>query len=226
MRPPRPPRPGRHAPAEPAAAARVVRRGGALRGPGRQRARRRRTLARLGFAAIGPEHSTGQTEQRVIDVRTGAERRVPVVYDVWWDRGRNLFRAIARVDGRVQSDVSGRPCQTAIGFGRKCLPPKPFDLRHEGYAWLIDRSVARVVGRGVFRGRDVIWVQRLARVRTGSAGRGSPRSPSTPARIGPSGLAPSSAARSTTSRSTGSSGLFQPRRCRSSCRTPRCPAWN
>jgi hypothetical protein len=109
-------------------------------------------------------HSTGQTEQRVIDVRTGAERRVPVVFDVWWDRGRNLFRAIARVDGRVQSDVSGRPCQTAIGFGRKCLPPKPFDLRHEGYAWPVDRSVARVVGRGVFRGRDVIWVQRLARV--------------------------------------------------------------
>jgi hypothetical protein len=52
-------------------------------------------------------HSTGQTEQRVIDVRAGAERRVPVVFDVWWDRGRNLFRAIARVDGRVQSDVSG-----------------------------------------------------------------------------------------------------------------------
>jgi hypothetical protein len=108
--------------------------------------------------------STGQTEQRVIDVRTGAQRGAPVVFDVWWDRGRNLFRAIARVDGRVQSDVSGRPCQTAIGFGRKCLPPKPFDLRHEGYAWPVDRSVARVVGRGVFRGRDVIWVQRLEKV--------------------------------------------------------------
>ncbi len=95
-------------------------------------------------------HSTGQTAQRVIDVRTGAQREAPVVFDVWWDRGRDLFRAIARVDGRVQSDVSGRPCQTAIGFGRKCLPPKPFDLRHEGYAWPIDRSVARVVGEESF----------------------------------------------------------------------------
>jgi tetrahydromethanopterin S-methyltransferase subunit F len=109
-------------------------------------------------------HSTGQTAQRVIDVSTGAQRGAPVVFDVWWDRGRDLFRAIARVDGRVQSDVSGRPCQAAIGFGRTCLPPKPFDLRHEGYAWPVDRSVARVVGKGVFRGHDVIWVQRLARV--------------------------------------------------------------
>jgi hypothetical protein len=119
-------------------------------------------------------HSTGQTEQRVIDVRTGAQRGAPVVFDVWWDRGRNLFRAIARVDGRVQSDVSGRPCQTAIGFGRKCLPPKPFDLRHEGYAWPVDRSVARVVGKGVFRGHDVIWVHRLARVPNGLGGTREP----------------------------------------------------
>jgi hypothetical protein len=119
-------------------------------------------------------HSTGQTAQRVIDVSTGAQRGAPVVFDVWWDRGRDLFRAIARVDGRVQSDVSGRPCQAAIGFGRKCLPPKPFDLRHEGYAWPVDRSVARVVGKGVFRGHDVIWVQRLARVPNGFGGTREP----------------------------------------------------
>jgi hypothetical protein len=108
-------------------------------------------------------YATGPYAQRVIDVTTGTERRVPVVFDVWWDRGRNLFRAIARVDGRVQSDTSGRPCQVATGFGRKCLPPKPFDLGREGYRWPIDPSVARVTGRGLYRGRDVIWVQRLAR---------------------------------------------------------------
>lgn len=81
-------------------------------------------------------YPTGQLEQRVVDIKTGARKRVPVVFDVWWDRGRDLFRAIARVDGRVQSDVSGRPCQTGIGLGpgRKCLPPKPFELRREGYA--------------------------------------------------------------------------------------------
>src|SRR5215218_693852 len=77
-------------------------------------------------------YSTGQMEQRLVDVSTGAQRRAPVVFDVWWDRGRDIFRAIARVDGRVQSDVSGRPCQTATGFGRKCLPPSPFDLRRRG----------------------------------------------------------------------------------------------
>jgi hypothetical protein len=97
-------------------------------------------------------YSTGQMEQRLVDVSTGEQRRAPAVFDVWWDRGRDLFRAIVRVDGRVQSDVSGRPCQTGIGLGsgRKCLPPKPFDLRREGYAWPVDRSVARVVGRGSF----------------------------------------------------------------------------
>jgi hypothetical protein len=119
-------------------------------------------------------YSTGQMEQRVVDVSTGAQRRAPVVFDVWWDRGRDLFRAIARVDGRVQSDTSGRPCQTAAGFGRKCLPPKPFDLGRQGYADPSDPSVARVVGRGSFRGRDVIWVQRLARVPNGLGGTREP----------------------------------------------------
>jgi hypothetical protein len=55
-------------------------------------------------------HQTGSYAQIVIDVRTRAQRRAPVVFDVWWDRARNLFRAVARVDGRVQSDTSGRPC--------------------------------------------------------------------------------------------------------------------
>jgi len=121
-------------------------------------------------------YSTGQMAQRLVDISTGEQRRAPVVFDIWWDRGRDLFRAVARVDGRVQSDVSGRPCQTGIGLGagQKCLPPKPFDLRREGYAWPVDRRVARVVGKGVFRGRDVIWVQRRARVPNGLGGTREP----------------------------------------------------
>jgi hypothetical protein len=119
-------------------------------------------------------YSTGQMEQRVVDVSSGAQRGVPVVFDVWWGRGRDLFRAIARVDGRVQSDTSGRPCQIVTGFSGKCLPPKPFDLGRQGYAWPIDPSIARVVGRGVFRGRDVIWVQRLAKVPNGLGGTREP----------------------------------------------------
>jgi hypothetical protein len=72
--------------------------------------------------------------------------------------------------------VSGRPCQTGIGLGagQKCLPPKPFELRREGYTWPVDRRVARVVGKGVFRGRDVIWVQRRARVPNGLGTREPP----------------------------------------------------
>jgi tetrahydromethanopterin S-methyltransferase subunit F len=46
-------------------------------------------------------YSTGQMAQRLVDISTGEQRRAPVVFDVWWDRGRDLFRAIARVDGRV-----------------------------------------------------------------------------------------------------------------------------
>jgi hypothetical protein len=36
-------------------------------------------------------------------------------------------------------------------------------LRREGYTWPVDPTIARVTGRGDFRGHDVIWVQRLAR---------------------------------------------------------------
>jgi hypothetical protein len=95
-------------------------------------------------------YPTGSYAQRVIDLRTGVQRRAPVIFDVWWDRGRNLFRAVAKVDGRVQSDTAGRPCQTATGFGPRCLPPKPFDLRREGYTWPVDPTIARVTGRGTF----------------------------------------------------------------------------
>jgi hypothetical protein len=166
-------------------------------------------------------YPTGSYAQRVIDLRTGAQRRAPVVFDVWWDRGRNLFRAVAWVDGRIQSDTSGRPCQTATGFGRRCLPPKPFDLRREGYTWPVDPTVARVTGRGDFRGHDVIWVQRLARA---VGGMREPPVASMRARIGLSGLASSPTARSSTRRSTGSSAPFRPRRCRSSCPMTGCPA--
>src|SRR5512133_3956442 len=34
-------------------------------------------------------HQTGSYAQNVIDVRTDVQRRAPVVFDVWRDRGRN-----------------------------------------------------------------------------------------------------------------------------------------
>jgi tetrahydromethanopterin S-methyltransferase subunit F len=61
-------------------------------------------------------YSTGQMAQRLVDISTGEQRRAPVVFDIWWDRGRDLFRAVARVDGRVQSDVSAGPARQASAW--------------------------------------------------------------------------------------------------------------
>jgi hypothetical protein len=103
--------------------------------------------------------------RQVIDVQTGRARSVPLVFDVWWDRGRNLDRVIGRVDGRIEFDTVGRPCQYAPGSGPACLPPKPFDLQRAGYRWPLDPKAARVVGRGMFHGRDVIWVRGVSKRR-------------------------------------------------------------
>src|SRR4029453_15972314 len=82
-------------------------------------------------------YSTGQMAQRLVDISTGEQRRAPGVFDVWWDRGPDLFPATARLGGPAHPAVPGRPCQPGIGLGagQKCLPPKPFELRREGYTW-------------------------------------------------------------------------------------------
>lgn len=63
--------------------------------------------------------------------------------------------------GRVQFDTVGQTCQGPDAPGRFCLPPPPFVLDNMHYRWPIDRKAVRVVGRGTFRGHDVIWLEGL-----------------------------------------------------------------
>jgi hypothetical protein len=111
------------------------------------------------------------TRSRVVDLATGNERSAPLVLEVWWDRRSGFDRVVGRVDGRIQFDTVGQTCQGPDVPGRFCLPPPPFVLESMHYRWPIDRKAVRVVGRGTFRGHDVIWLEGLVN--------GKPSSPST-----------------------------------------------
>jgi hypothetical protein len=98
---------------------------------------------------------------RAVDLATGKERSTPPVLEVWWDRRSGFDRVVGRVDGRVEFDAVGQTCQGPDVPGRFCLPPPPFVLSNMHYRWPIDRKAVRVVGRGRFRGHDVIWLESL-----------------------------------------------------------------
>jgi hypothetical protein len=101
------------------------------------------------------------TRSRVVDLASGNERSAPLVLEVWWDRRSGFDRVVGRVDGRVQFDSVGQTCQGPDVPGRFCLPPPPFVLENQHYRLPIDRNAVRVVGRGTFRGHDVIWLEAL-----------------------------------------------------------------
>ena len=102
------------------------------------------------------------TRSRVVDLASGNERSAPLVLEVWWDRRSGFDRVVGRVDGRVQFDAVGQTCQGPDVPGRFCLPPPPFVLENMlHYRWPIDRKAVRVVGRGIYRGHDVIWLEAL-----------------------------------------------------------------
>lgn len=107
------------------------------------------------------------TRSRAVDVATGKERSAPLVLEVWWDRRSGFDRVVGRVDGRVQFEGVGQTCQGPDGPGRFCLPPPPFVLENMHYRWPIDRKAVRVVGRGTFRGHDVIWLEGLVNGKPG-----------------------------------------------------------
>ena len=95
----------------------------------------------------------------VIDLASGTERRVSFVLEEWWDERTGLDRVVLRNEGRVQADVVGQSCQPKPRF---CFPlPPPFDLGRYGLRWPVDEKRFRVLGRGRFRGHDVIWVKSL-----------------------------------------------------------------
>jgi hypothetical protein len=115
------------------------------------------------------------TRPRVVDLTTGNERRAPLVLEVWWDRRSGFDRVVGRVDGRVQFDTVGQTCQGPDVSGRFCLPPPPFVLENMHYRWPIDRKTVRVVGRGAFRGHDVIWLESLVNGKPSPRGTGGDR---------------------------------------------------
>ena len=100
--------------------------------------------------------------QRLVDVATGRERLAPLVLDVWWDAKSGFDRVVGRIGGRVEFDVVGQTCQGPSGApGRFCLPPPPFVLRNMHYRLPVDRKAVRVVGKGMYRGHEVVWLEGL-----------------------------------------------------------------
>jgi hypothetical protein len=98
----------------------------------------------------------------IVDIATGRERPAPLVLEVWWDQKSGFDRVVGRVDGRVAFDTVGQTCQGAPGSpSRFCFPPPPFDLNDMHYRLPADTRFVRVVGRGSFRGHQVIWLEGL-----------------------------------------------------------------
>jgi hypothetical protein len=98
----------------------------------------------------------------VVDIATGRERPAPLVLEVWWDPKSGFDRLVGRIDGRVEFDTVGQTCQSATGSsGRFCFAPPPFDLKDMHYRLPADTKFVRVVGRGSFRGHEVIWLEGL-----------------------------------------------------------------
>jgi hypothetical protein len=98
----------------------------------------------------------------VVDIATGRARPAPIVLEVWWDPKSGLDRVVGRVDGRIQFDGVGQTCQGTPGSpNRPCLAPPPFDLQNRHYRLPADPRNVRVVGRGSFRGHQVVWLEGL-----------------------------------------------------------------
>jgi hypothetical protein len=98
----------------------------------------------------------------VVDIATGRERPAPLVLEVWWDPKSGFDRVVGRIDGRVVFDTVGQACQgISASPGRFCFPPTPFDLENMHYRLPADTDYVYVVGRGSFRGQEVIWLEGL-----------------------------------------------------------------
>ena len=98
----------------------------------------------------------------IVDIATGRERPAPLVLEVWWDPKSGFDRVVGRIDGRIEFDAVGQTCQRISEPPRRfCFPPTPFDLQNMHYRLPADPKYVRVVGRGSFRGHEVIWLEGL-----------------------------------------------------------------
>jgi hypothetical protein len=97
-----------------------------------------------------------------IDLETGAARPAKRTVEFWYDARTRLYRAVDRIDGRARFDVVGSvTCQPTSGGQRFCLDPSPVIDLGQAPQWPLVPSRGRVVGRGTFAGRRVVWVQPL-----------------------------------------------------------------
>jgi len=119
-----------------------------------------------GPPVCGPERKT-----RLVDLATGKARPASDVQEVWWDPKSGLVRVVDRTAGQVAFDQVGQQCAvpgSKPGDPRFCNEPPPFGLAKFGFALPVDPSRARIAGRGVVRGHDVIWVENLVPQNTSS----------------------------------------------------------
>lgn len=91
-----------------------------------------------------------------VDLATGQERPARTTQEVWVDRDSGLWRIVARINGRIQSD------RVDPGTGRP-LPSQPDALLQPvgfsfGHFWPLAHQYGREPGTETFRGRKVIWV--------------------------------------------------------------------
>ena len=106
---------------------------------------------------------SGRNEPTMIDLRTGAATPPRHTQELWWDSKGPLYRVVGRVDGQLTFDLVGNRCIPAKGLpgGKLCSPSPTYELGFSGLRWPLDSKQVHVLGRGTFRGRDVVWAEGL-----------------------------------------------------------------
>jgi hypothetical protein len=102
---------------------------------------------------LGPAGTT-------IAVASGSARPIDETREIWWNPGTGLYRTVYRYDGLAIGDSVRQNCFTRHPLF--CDIPSPFDLRLHGLGWP-PRKSARLVGRGRFHGRPLVWIEGLYR---------------------------------------------------------------
>ena len=101
-------------------------------------------------------------------LRRSISGRVPTrparhTQELWWDTKGPLYRVVDRVDGQVTFDLVGNRCIPVTGppGGTLCSPAPAYEFGFSGLRWPLDSKQVHVLGRGTFRGRDVVWAEGL-----------------------------------------------------------------
>lgn len=90
-----------------------------------------------------------------VDIESGTSRRVTVTAEVWSDGAEDRLRALIRHDGTVVADVSGEVAARVLPG----LTDSGAQIFATGYRDALAAGGASVIKRGMFRGRDAIWLE-------------------------------------------------------------------